>query len=256
MIRGLYTSALGMTTQMNKMDVVANNIANMDTTGFKKDKVVTRSFTEELMKRLGDQSDILRTVPVGGMSMGLFVDDIYTDFRNGSLRSTGAPLNLAIVGEGFFVIMAENANGVMEEKYSRDGSFTLDAGRVLMTKLGQRVMGLNGEIMIPDGEIAINSNGEIYSDDEYIDTLRLQSFSDLHSLRKYKDNLYNITEQSQPIPFAGIIEQGFVENSNANSVNEMLDMITTARLYDANQRMITAHDTILQRVSNDIGRKQ
>lgn len=255
MIKGLYTSALGMTTQMNKMDVVANNIANIDTTGFKKDKVVTRAFTEELIKRLGDQSDIRRTVPVGGMSKGLFIDDVYTDFSSGSLRNTGAPLDLAISGEGFFVIMAENANGVLEENYSRDGAFTLDANRVLVTKLGQRVMGLNGEITIPDGDIVVDSNGEIYSNDEYVDTLRMTSFSDLHSLRKFKDSLYSTTAQSQPIPFTGIIEQGYVENSNAGSVNEMLDMIATSRLYEANQRMILAHDTILQRVANDIGRK-
>jgi len=244
-----------MTTQMNKMDVVANNIANINTTGFKKDKVVTRAFTEELMLRVHDQSDIRRTVPVGGMSMGLFVDDIFTDFSGGSLQNTGGPLDLAITGEGFFTIMAENAGGQMQEYYSRDGAFTLDSNRVLMTKLGQRVMGQNGEITIPDGHITINSSGEIYSNDEYVDTLRLTSFSDLHSLRKYKDNLYATTTQSQPIAFTGGIDQGYVESSNADSVREMIDMITTARLYEANSKMIQTHDTILQRVANDVGRK-
>jgi flagellar basal-body rod protein FlgG len=189
------------------------------------------------------------------VSQGVFVDDIFTDFRNGSLQETGAPLDLAIVGEGFFVIMAENRNGVPEEMFSRDGHFTLDSDRVLLTKLGHRVMGELGEIIIPDGNIVINAQGEVFSDGEYIDRLRLVSFSDPHSLRKHGDNLYRTTDQSEEIPFTGTIEQGFSERSNVNSVYEMVDMITTARLYETNSRMIQIQDSTLQRAANDIGRK-
>ncbi len=255
MIRGLYTSALGMTTQMKKMDVVSNNIANVDTAGFKRDRVVTRSFTEELMKRLDDPNDLNHSTKVGSVSQGVFVDDIYTDFATGSMRATGGTLDLAISGEGFFTIQVPGENGDMTQKYTRDGIFTLDSTRTLMTKTGFKVMGQDGPIVIPDGDIAINDSGAVYSNGQYVDTMKMVSFEDLHTLRKFKDSLYSTTAETKEKPFTAIIEQGYVESSNANSVREMVDMITTSRLYEANQRMITIHDTVLQRTVNDLGRK-
>lgn len=256
MIRGLYTSALGMTTQMQKMDVVANNIANVNTTGYKKDMVVTRSFSEELMRRLDDPGyHFPHDKAVGNVSQGVFVDDVYVDFSNGSLQNTGGSLNLAISGSGFFAVQTMDGNGNPVEMYTRDGAFTRSADGTLMTKEGNKVAGLNGDIVLEDGHITIDQQGGVYVNDNYVDTIKMVDFEDKHTLRKTKDNLYMITPESSESVFSGTVEQGVLENSNVNSVKEMVDIITVSRAYEANQRMITIHDTTLNRAVNDIGRK-
>ena len=252
MIRGLYTSAIGMTTQMNRKDVLANNIANSDTTGFKRDTVVTRSFSDELMARINDQTDIMGSRVIGTIRPGVFVDDIFTDFSTGSLQITHGSLDLALSGRGFFVVEDFERNGNRVERFTRDGSFTLNASGTLMTKSGNRVMGERGEIIIPTGEVTITDLGEIYVNGEFIDTLRVVNFEDLHTLRKHGDNLFNTTAQSVMIDFEGLIVQGALESSNVNPVREMVELITVTRTYEANQRMVTIHDNILGRAVNDI----
>ena len=256
MIKGLYTSALGMATQMQKMDVVSNNIANADTTGYKRDMVVTRSFSEELMRRLDDPADIPHDVGIGRVSQGVFVDDVWTDFTNGSLRNVGGPLNLALEGDGFFTVQATGQDGNIVERYTRQGSFTRAADGSLVTQEGYKVLGENGPVTLPpNGSIAIDDYGRVTVDDEYIDTLKLTSFTDNSSLRKVGGNLLETTGQSQSQAYNGTVRQGFLENSNVNSVREMVDMITVSRTYEANSRLISLFDSTLARTVNDIARK-
>ncbi len=255
MIKGLYTSALGMTTQMSKMDVVSNNIANAGTTGFKKDTVVTRAFTEELMERLNDKTDVENSKRIGNVSQGVFIDDVYTNFKSGSLQQTNGTLDLAITGNGFFTVTTLNRDNSETTRYTRDGSFTLDANGVLRTKDGHAVMGENGQITITGTNVVVTDDGSIYSNGTLIDRFAIVDFTDTHSLRKYGSNLYNTTPESVVGPFTGTVSQGFLESSNVNSVNEMVDMITVSRTYEANQRLITIHDMILGKVVNEIGRK-
>ena len=256
MIRGLYTSALGMTTMMRKMNVTADNIANVNTTGFKKDKIATRSFTDELLKRLDDPGDKpYHDVPIGHVSQGVFIDDIYTDFSNGSFRKTAAPLDLAIAGNGFFCVSYADRTGQSIEMYTRDGSFSLGRDGLLLTKDGNPVLGGNGMIRIPPGHITINEDGSIYSNGEYVDTLKMTDFVDSHELRKRENNMFAATNRARQTSFNGIINSGYLENSNVTPIHEMADMITTTRAFETNQRVIIIHDTILGRIANDIGRK-
>lgn len=251
MIRGLYTSALGMITQMQRMDVVTNNIANVDTAGYKKDQVASQSFSEQLMKRINDPGlRLFRDFPVGKVSQGVFVDDIYTDFSAGSLRQTNGSLDLSLNGQGFFCV---NVNG--SELYTRDGSFTLMSDGTLVTTDGGRVQGENGDIVIPNGVISIDESGRIFSNDVYIDTLKLTDFTDKHTLRKDRDNYYRTTNESQITAFGGLVIQGYLENANVSSVKEMVEMITLSRAYETNSRMVTIHDATLNRAVNDIARR-
>ncbi|MCL2351556.1 MAG: flagellar basal-body rod protein FlgF [Firmicutes bacterium] len=264
MIKGLYTSALGMTTEMQRMDVIANNIANVNTTGYKRDLAVTRSFAEELTQRLGEAEPeayritsfiLAGTSPVGRWSPGLFVDDVYTDFSDGSPQKTGAPLDLAISGGGFFRVSATDAGGNTREMYTRDGAFALSADGVLVTSEGYAVAGRNGAITIPPGNITVDASGGIYSNGVYVDTLYMADFEDYHTLRKTGDNLCEATGDSAPAAFGGAVSQGFLEASNVNSVREMVDMIAASRAYEANSRLVSLHDTELGRAVNDIARK-
>lgn len=256
MIRGLYTSAVGMMTQMNLMDVVSNNIANADTTGFKKDTVVTQSFSEELAKRLDDPKYklIKHYNNVGDMSLGVFVNSVHTDFTSGSMKQTEGTLDFALDSEGFFSVSVDGG-AEPAEKYTRDGSFTITPAGRLVTKDGYSVMGQNGEIIIPDGEISMTTAGSIYVDGEYIDTLKLVDIENKDSLRKFGDNLYDIIEESVVVPYTGRVLQNYLEESNINPVEEMVKMITLSRVYEANQKLIIAQDDSLQKAVTEIARK-
>lgn len=257
MLRGLYTSALGMTTQINKMDVVSNNIANADTTGFKKDITITQSFSDEMMKKLDDPKYklIKHSDDLGNVNLGVFVDMVHTDFTSGSLKQTSGSLDLALDGEGFFSISVTDNNGEAIEKYTRDGSFTIDSQNRLVTKEGNLVLGESGPIVIPNGEINITDDGDIYSNGEFVDKLKLTDFENKETLRKFGDNLYDIIDETNVREFSGKITQGFLEASNVNTVQEMVNMITISRIYEANQKMIQTHDSTLGRAVNDLGKK-
>lgn len=251
MIRGLYTSALGMTTQFKKMDVVSNNLANADTTGFKKDMVVSHSFPEELTKRINDRkNEFPNNANIGRMSPGVYIDEVHTNYIQGALNQTDDPLNMAIQGKGFFAIQTEDGT----EKYTRDGSFVLDPDGRLMTKEGNFVLGQNGIISLEQGDIRIDNTGNIYANDELIDQLRLLEFDNPETLRKVGDNLLERTDESAEVNFEGRIIQGFLEVSNVNVVREMVDMITATRTYEANQKAVHTHDETLGKAVNEIGR--
>jgi flagellar basal-body rod protein FlgG len=255
MIRGIYTSALGMITNMQRMDVITQNMANINTTGFKRDHVVSHEFSDVLMARMNDPGlRMFRNWPIGYVNPGVFVDDVFTAFTQGPLQQTNNPLDLAIAGQGFFTVYLDG-----ETLFTRDGTFTLGGG-MLMTHEGALVQGQNGNISLPEGYIVINEDGSIFVNGEYIDSLLMTSFTPegLHSLRKMQDNFFRASDYTEgtQIPFEGLISQGFLEGSNVNIVREMVEMITLQRAYDTNARMITMQDGTLQRAVNDIARRQ
>ena len=248
MVRGLYTSALGMITHMQRMDVTTNNMAHVNTTGHRRDHVVSRAFSDEMMVRLNDPGIRLFTQHnIGNVNPGVFVDDVYTVWEQGAFQLTGNELDIALGGQGFFTVLLDD-----EEVFTRDGSLTLFNG-LLMTSSGGRVQGLNGDINLPNGNIVIDDQGRIFVNEEYIDTFSLTSFSDLHSLRKMQDNFFRTTPESEQIPFVGTVQQGFLEGSNVNIVREMVNMINNSRAYETNARMITKIDQTLQHAVNSIG---
>lgn len=257
MIRGLYTSALGMTTQMKRMDVISNNIANSDTTGFKRDVSITSSFPEELTKRINDRKNpaILTQVrSVGNMNMGVFIDEIRTDFSQGNMKRTENTFDLGISGNGYFAVSVTD-NGNTTEKYTRDGAFTVSDQRVLMTKDGNTVVGQNGEITVGDGNITIDDFGNIFVNDEFVDQIKMVDFEDSSTLRKVGNSLYDTSQNSVQTAFTGTVMQGYLEASNINAVREMVDLIAVSRAYESNQKMIQIQDSTLSRAVSEIGRK-
>lgn len=257
MLRGLYTSATGMLVQQKRMDVISNNIANANTTGYKRDGVLSTSFEEELTRRLSDESQIEGNKiahKIGGMALGAYVTEVYTDFSATNLKQTDNPLDVALDGDGFFTIKVINKNGETSEKYTRDGSFTLGRDGSLMTQEGNFVQGENGNIVLPTGDTVIDEAGNIYVNGEFIDKLKVVLFEDNKTLRKGEDNLIEITEDSKIADFKGTIQQGFLEGSNVDSIQEMVEMIKVMRNYESNQKLIQIHDQTLSKAVNDIGR--
>jgi len=145
-----------------------------------------------------------------------------------------------------------------EQLYTRDGAFTMHGG-LLLTAEGGRVQGENGDIQLPEGYITIDDRGRIFVNDEHIDTLLMTNFNldGLHSLRKMEDNFYRASELTDgtEIPFEGLVQQGFLEGSNVNIVNEMVQMITISRSYESNAKMITIQDGTLQKAVSEIARR-
>lgn len=257
MNRGLYTAAIGMMTQMSRMDVITNNIANVDTTGFKEDDTVVQSFSEKFMKILNDPSQSLIKYDnrIGKVTFGNFISNISTNFEAGSVKQTGNHLDIAINGEGFFTVNAKDEKGKEIEKYTRDGSFVTNADGELVTKDGYFVLGEKGNIKVPKGVVSVNEKGEIYVNDELIDKLKVVNFKNKETLRKTGENLYKTTKESTFNDFKGSLLQGYVEESNVNSVNQMVKMIQVSRAYEMNEKVIKTQDELLGKAVNEIAKK-
>lgn len=254
MIRGLYTAATGMITQYKKMDTISNNLANINTTGYKQDGVVTEAFPQILTKKVNDSTDVSSARSIGKMSLGTTVNRVYTNHEQGSFQETDEPLNAALQGQGFFTVQVEGENGQAEERYTRDGSFQLSPKGTLLTNDGKTVLGNQGSIQISGKDINIDKEGRIFADNIYIDTLQITNFEDLSTLRKIGDNLYASTDESVKSDFTGQVQQGFLEASNVNSVKEMVEMINIMRTYEANQKVLQTEDQALGKAVNEVGK--
>lgn len=259
MIRGLYTSAWSMIANSKKMDVITNNMANVNTTGFKKDTVVFESFPDLLTKRINDTKN---SSNIGSMSLSHDVGEVFTYFTQGQLNQTNNNMDLAIdddnssetASPAFFTIGVKDPQGNedLKEYFTKDGSFVLNSDNQLVTRDGHFVMGQNGPITLGQGGFSIDDKGNIVQNDNVIDTLKITQFSDATKLRKYGDNLVE-NEGSETSEFTGNVLQGFTEQSNVNVINEMVDMITVMRAYEANQKVLQSHDTLLEKAVNEVG---
>ncbi|MCL6471347.1 MAG: flagellar basal-body rod protein FlgF [Firmicutes bacterium] len=248
MIRGLYASAMGMLALMNKQDVISNNLANINTTGFKKDYISITSFPEALVyaqERRGDANYTQKSV--GLLSSGVGIGGTGFIISNGALRQTGGTFDLALTGEGFFTVLTPSG-----ERYTRDGSFTKDGFDRLVDQEGNLVLGENGAITITGSEVHVDEVGRVYVDGAYTDTLKIRNFSK-GELEKVGSNTFKAFASGQR-PTGFVIRQGYLEGSNVNATDEMVDMIATIRSYEANQRVLKAQDELLGRAVNEVGR--
>ena len=191
MVRGLYTAWTGLRNEEKRMDVVSNNMANADTTGFKKIDATAQSFDRHLAVKIDDNTEgpnIKRGL--GGMTLGVKIGETFYDMSQGSFRETGDQYNVAIGGSGFFTIRMTDAGGTDHIRYTRDGDFTVTKEGYLQTKDGDYVLDDNNNIIqIPNAnlvEIAINQNGDIYSGNNYIATIGLTEFESYDFLSSHK----------------------------------------------------------------------
>lgn len=253
MFRGLYTGYTGMVTQQQKLDTIANNLANVDTVGYKKDQVVQGSFKEMLTLKIKDP-EVPNNSAIGKMSLGNQVQQVYTNFLQGSLKQTDEPLNVALQGEGFIKVSEKTGEEATDIRYTRDGALKLNQEGQLVTNTGLFVLGEDNQpIKVGAGRFFINRSGDVYKNDTMVGKIQLTAFEDPKKLRKQGDNIYKATEGVVEKAFEGTIEQGFIESSNVNSIQEMVDMIATNRTYEANQRIIRTYDETMQKVVNNVG---
>ncbi len=234
MIKGIYTAARGLNSRMKNLEIVANNLANLNTTGFKRELPFS-----EIMNQYG-KIDIKKA----------------TDFQQGNLTETSNPLDFAISGNGFFVIQTETGT-----ELTRDGKFNISIDGYLVTQQGNKVLGKNGPISVNNlsldnnKKLTVSSDGEIKYGDDVIDTLLVANLNNPEqSVRstgvnfKTGDDGFKIAS-----PNSFIIKQGFQEESNINPIMEMQAMIQLNTEYDSAHKMINYLDRSLGQ-ANQIGK--
>lgn len=260
MVRGLYTAWTGMVNEQKRLDVIANNMANADTTGYKKQGVTSQSFDDELTLRIHNNNSYTPfNRVIGNMSLGVKIGETYHDFSQGSLRETGNTYDLALSGDGFFTIQTTNKQGVTSTKYTRDGSFTVNTEGYLVTKDGDYVLDTNGNrIQIPGAQtasnVAFDEKGNVIVDGQTVATLGIASFANPQALLLYGENMYDATQAAGLQASTATVHQGYLEMSNTNVIEEMVDMITITRAYEAGQKMVQTVDSTLEKSVNEIGR--
>lgn len=250
MLRSLYIAGTGMMTQRAKMNVVINNITNVDTAGYKKDVVVTRSFEDMLLDRLNDPS-ILNQRRVGPLAPGVHVDEKVTDFKQGPIEITDVDTDMAITGDGFFVVRTPQGN----VQYTRAGNFITDPAGNLLTQEGYAVLGQGGApINVGTGGFTVRQNGAIFgAEGQQLGMLQIVQFTDNGILRKAGDNCYVPYNGEQPQAAQNYaIEQGMLEGSNLDTAREVAEMMLTQRVYESSQRMLQMVDESLEKTVNQI----
>lgn len=257
MVRGLYTAYTGMVNQQKRLDTITNNLANASTNAYKREGATSRAFNDMLTVKVNDLTTPLITQQIGSMSLGVKIGENYTDYSQGSFKQTENTYDLALEGNGFFAISFTNKSGVESTKYTRDGEFTIDVDGALRTKDGDYVLNdAGGYIYVPTNaqQVAITGVGEIYADQQYIDTIQVVDFEDYNYLKKYGENMYQTVDGAVQIDSSAIMHQGYLETSNINAVSEMVEMITITRAYESNQKALQAADDMLAKAVNEVGK--
>lgn len=252
MVKGLYTSYTGLVNQQNRLDVVTNNLANATTTGYKKEGCTTQSFDSVYGIKVKDLTVGGVNENIGKLSLGAKIGETYRDWSNGSFISTSSNYDFALSGEGMFSISFTNKLGEESTLYTRDGAFQMNSEGYLVTKDGDFVLGENGPIQLPTdlSELSVQPTGEIYADGQYIDRFALVNFEDYNYVEAYGENLYRAVDGATFTDATATVNQGYLESSNINVVSEMVDMITIAREFESNQKVMTTIDEMLGKMVN------
>ncbi len=258
MIRSLWISKTGLEAQQTQMDVIANNLANVSTTGFKRSRAVFEDLLYQTIRQPGAQSSQQTQIP-SGLQIGTGVRPIASEriHTQGNLQQSSNNLDVAINGAGFFQILMPDGTTA----YTRDGSFQTDSQGQLVTSSGFPVQ---PALTIPpnstsvtiarDGTVSVTQPG--VATPVQIGSLQLATFVNPAGLQSQGENLYVETGSSGTpntnVPGtngAGLINQGYVETSNVNVVEELVNMIQTQRAYEINSKAITTSDQMLQKLS-------
>lgn len=261
-IQSLYTAATGMQALETKLDVIANNMANVNTTAFKKDRV---NFEDLFYRqyRLPGSEDVNGNRTSTGIEVGLGVrvGSTQTNYEQGAFETTNKPLDMAIEGDGFFQIVDPNGDFL----YTRSGNFGINAnGQLVLGSASLGYLEASGITIPPEATgIVVSTDGQVQIQTQDSPTLQnvgqmqLAKFINPDGLQKLGDNLYRETDASNTVQLGtpgqqgfGTIRQGFLEASNVEPVNELIDLIQTQRAFELNSQVVQAGDQVMQIVAN------
>lgn len=259
MLRSLHIARTGLETQQTQLDVVSNNLANVSTTGFKKGRAIFEDLLYQIIRQPGAQSSQQTQLP-SGFQLGVGSRTVATErlFQQGSLQQTSNPLDVAVNGRGFFQIQMPDGGTA----YTRDGSFQVDSQGTLVTASGYSV--LPGMQIPPDalvvsiardGVVSVTQPGNPNTVTQ-LGQLQLATFVNTAGLQSQGENLYIETAASGAPQInnpgtngLGTLNQSFIETSNVNVAEELVNMIIAQRAFELNSRAITTSDQMLQRLT-------
>jgi flagellar basal-body rod protein FlgG len=257
MQNAMYTALFGALANEHRVNNIANNLANVNTTGYKRDLL---AFKDTFLMYAHDQ---IMEPQAHLRSEKLFPEPVHlartriayakTDFEQGSLKITGAPFDLAIAGNGFFTVRTPQG-----DYYTRNGHFRLTADGTVITEQGFPVLGDGGEITVPAGvtNFTIAESGEIYADGALVGQITVVDVEDRRGLEKLGGNMYRPRPGTEvgEIEAEGYVAQGFLEVSNVNPVYEMVNMIEAQRQFEAYAKIMQTTEAIDKETISKVGR--
>lgn len=240
MFQGYYDLASNMITQNRNMNIISNNISNVSTPGYKEDRLMESTFREEMIYRY----DQYGKTQVGTVSRMNIADERVTDYTEGGIRETGAPMDVGLTGRGFFEIQTDNGN-----VYTRNGSFNLDDNGYLILPGFGRVLGTNGPIRLTTDKIEIDKQGNIMNEGgtQVFGTLRVVDFADYGQLTKVTGGVFRAN--AQPQAAQGVtITQRYLEDSNVNMAEEMTRMMSGQRVLQSSAQLLKMYDQLMAKM--------
>lgn len=265
MVKGLYTAFTGMVNEEKRLETLANNLANASTVGYKKEGATSQAFNEMLSYRIKDITTPTHVSGLGGITLGVKIGETYTNYDQGSLQVTDRKSDIALSGRGFFALSFTNKAGQTSIKYTRDGAFSVDNEGYFRTVDGDYLLNMNGAMnsannqanyvrIDPNQEYTINAQGFITQNGQVVGQIGVVDFANYDFLSKYGENMYDLVDGGQIIASNALVEQGALEMSNVNVVDEMVNMIAIQRAYETGQKMIQTEDSTLEKAVTQVGR--
>lgn len=244
MQRGFYTLGSGLLTQNRMLTGISNNIANVETPGYKKKMVTSTTFGQMVIHRVDSGS----STPIGSMSQIASADKTNTIHSEGTLKDTARSLDFAIQGEGFFAV--QGTNGLT---YTRNGSFNVDDQGYLILKNQGRVLGANGPIRVGTDDFTADASGNLFVNGQPAGTLAVYNFEDYNNLKTTGEGLFTATGGAAPVQNPQILWKT-VEGSNVDAAEEMTKAITVQRSLQSCSQAIKMYDQVLAKATTEIGK--
>ena len=258
MMKNIYAPLSGAIAQERVMEIIANNLANVNTVGFKGDRVTFSLLESDPAHNYASplppanfKMDVEDMLPLRGNEMAYVgINGVKRDETQGPSQQTQSPLDVMLEGEGLFQVMTPEGM-----RYTRNGQFKLNPSGVLSTQSGHPVLGEKGDILLRSGEFDINQNGEIWQDDQMVDRILVYKFDQPESLERSGHNYYfygGAEEGANRIELPSM-RQGFLEGSNVNPIQNIANMIVSHRSFEAYQKAVQTYDRVMDRSANSIG---
>lgn len=273
LFRGFYTVASGMLAQQRRTEMLTNNMANINTPGYKADQSSVRAFPDMLIQKMESpdvpgNSVATTMTPVGRLNTGVYIQDITPNFKQGDLTQTSLNTDLAlnhitmplnqngVQGSVFFTV--QNPDGGVQ--YTRNGNFTIDGAGFLTAATGQYVLDTNGNpIALVNDSFTVTEDGWVQQNGQNVARLGIAYAENPNLLTKTSTGLYQMDGGALPSAYANnqvafSVKQGYIERSNVDAAETMTNMLTAYRSFEANQKVLQAYDRSMDKAVNEIGK--
>lgn len=254
MLRGMYSSISAMINLQANQSVISNNMANINTTGYKSETLVYKSFDEIMLsnkdKYINGESN---QQEIGNLNPGVKIDEIVTNYSQGTIVETDSDTDFAIVGKGFFTTIDKDGNTA----YTRDGVFTIDSSGYLMSASGENILGINQitnkvePIYVGNKKVSVDNNNNLLLDSKITYKFSIVDFENYNELTKVGQNLF---KGENPIVTNDYkLKNRVKESSNVDMIDATSALMTNLRAFEANQKVIQTMDSTLSKIANEIG---